>query len=80
MKSTPLLHYSHHYNLAKVTASLCITGAHCRQSANFSKGLVYTGLYSIYLAVVWPALLLHIRKVPISSLRQDTGCFDGGSS
>jgi hypothetical protein len=34
-----LLRYSHHYNLAQVTASLCITAAHCRKSTNFSNGL-----------------------------------------
>jgi hypothetical protein len=38
MKITPLLRCPHHYNLAQVTASLCITVAHCRQSTNFANG------------------------------------------
>jgi hypothetical protein len=38
MKFPPLLLYPYHYNLAEVTASLCITAAHCRQFTNFSNG------------------------------------------
>jgi hypothetical protein len=36
-KITPLLRYPHHYNVAlTVTACLCMTAAHYRESTNFS--------------------------------------------
>jgi hypothetical protein len=38
VKITPLLRYPHHYNLAQITAYLCITAAHCCQSTNLSNG------------------------------------------